>query len=44
MRNVFPVEAQFLWAHWENTGGIDSALMVCLVDKKSGNVGKKLKT
>lgn len=44
MRNVFPVEAHFFGAQWKNTGGIDSALMVCLVDKKLGNVGKKLKT
>lgn len=44
MRNVFPVGAHFLWAQWKNTGGIDSALMGCFVDKKSGNVGEKLKT
>lgn len=44
MRNVFPVEAHFLWAQCKNTRGIDSALMGCFVDKKSGNVGEKLKT
>lgn len=44
MRNVFPVGAHFLWAQCKNTGGIDSALMVCFVDEKLENVGKKLKT
>lgn len=44
MRNVFPVEAHFLWAQCKYTGGIDSALMVCFVDEKLENVGKKLKT